>query len=356
MIDIGSPLLEAVLSKFGVLTSRDGTVFRELAGGLCNRTYQVDIAQRPTYVLQQLNSSFPPNLTEDAYHIALHLKNKGWKVPLPTEVDGAYSVVVDGERYRLLPHIEGTPGDPQLLTRQQFYQTGRVLASFHRDLRDCTYSPLHSIPGFHDTLAILLELERVASPDDKLAHMILNEWKQLSDSRIPHDPGSIIHGDPRIPNFMFCDGQPFTLIDYDTFMKGSSYLDIGDFIRSQCCDKVQENVKIKWGTLDSFIKGYQSIDGSDPNLLNNSLSAARQIALELAARFVIDMYKDNYFGWDAARFPSRKEHNKKRAQAQLGIAVLIKKSWVGALSLKIYSIHRPKNRGVSAYLPSAPKS
>jgi hypothetical protein len=44
------------------------------------------------------------------------------------------------------------------------------------------------------------------------------------------------------------------------------------------------------------------------------------VAVELAARFCVDAFEDRYFGWDPARFPSRREHNRVRAVGQLQLA------------------------------------
>jgi hypothetical protein len=46
------------------------------------------------------------------------------------------------------------------------------------------------------------------------------------------------------------------------------------------------------------------------------LLAVEWISLELAARFAADALHERYFGWDAARFAGRGEHNLVRAQGQ----------------------------------------
>ena len=40
------------------------------------------------------------------------------------------------------------------------------------------------------------------------------------------------------------------------------------------------------------------------------------VSLELAARFAADALAESYFGWNAARFPGRGEHNLVRARGQ----------------------------------------
>lgn len=42
----------------------------------------------------------------------------------------------------------------------------------------------------------------------------------------------------------------------------------------------------------------------------------RAVALELAARFMIDVVEGTYFGWDNTRYKSRRENNLVRAEAQ----------------------------------------
>jgi hypothetical protein len=53
------------------------------------------------------------------------------------------------------------------------------------------------------------------------------------------------------------------------------------------------------------------------------LRATQQIGWELAARFLIDVVRNDYFGFDARRYASRRDHNMARAIAQfrLGEAV-----------------------------------
>jgi hypothetical protein len=47
------------------------------------------------------------------------------------------------------------------------------------------------------------------------------------------------------------------------------------------------------------------------------LRATQQIAWELSARFLIDLVRDDYFGFDAKKYASRRDHNMARAIAQL---------------------------------------
>ena len=54
------------------------------------------------------------------------------------------------------------------------------------------------------------------------------------------------------------------------------------------------------------------------------VGGVERIALELASRFCRDVFEDSYFGWSAARFPSRRAHNLFRARGQLSLAVSVR--------------------------------
>jgi hypothetical protein len=62
---------------------------------------------------------------------------------------------------------------------------------------------------------------------------------------------------------------------------------------------------------------------SGPQERARHLRATKQITLELAARFLIDVVHDAYFGFDTARYPHRRAHNVARARGQYHLAQTI---------------------------------
>jgi hypothetical protein len=56
------------------------------------------------------------------------------------------------------------------------------------------------------------------------------------------------------------------------------------------------------------------------------------VCIELAARFAVDAFDDRYFGWDPARFPSRRLHNLVRARGQLALGVDVRAARQDALA------------------------
>ena len=57
------------------------------------------------------------------------------------------------------------------------------------------------------------------------------------------------------------------------------------------------------------------------------------VCLELAARFCVDVFRDEYFGWDPARFASRRDHNLVRARGQLALGRAVRAARDAALEV-----------------------
>ena len=60
---------------------------------------------------------------------------------------------------------------------------------------------------------------------------------------------------------------------------------------------------------------------------------AETVSLELAARFAVDVFRDEYFGWDASRFASRRAHNLVRARGQLALSRAVRAARADALAV-----------------------
>jgi hypothetical protein len=65
------------------------------------------------------------------------------------------------------------------------------------------------------------------------------------------------------------------------------------------------------------------------------------VCIELAARFCVDAFDDSYFGWDPARFPSRRAHNLVRARGQLALALDVRAHRADALDIVLTGRARP---------------
>ena len=112
-------------------------------------------------------------------------------------------------------------------------------------------------------------------------------------------------------------------VDLDTLAKGTLAFELGDAMRSWCNPHGEDagRVTLEPRTLPprSGRSGVaDSITTTDER--RSIVIGLETVCVELAARFAIDVFEDRYFGWDTARFPSRRAHNLVRARGQLALA------------------------------------
>ena len=114
----------------------------------------------------------------------------------------------------------------------------------------------------------------------------------------------IIHGDPKINNFMISDqtGQAVSVIDLDTVKPGLVHYDIGDCLRSSCNPLGEETTDFERVRFDidlakSILEGYISV--ADEFLTENDYAyifdAIRLIPFELGLRFFTDYAAGNIY-------------------------------------------------------------
>jgi hypothetical protein len=114
------------------------------------------------------------------------------------------------------------------------------------------------------------------------------------------------------------------LIDLDTLAHGTLATEMGDALRSWCnpggesAPEAQVDVALFAAAVEGYAEG--SLDWITGAEIDTLRPGAETIALELASRFCTDAFEDRYFGWDATRFASRREHNLVRARSQLSLA------------------------------------
>jgi Ser/Thr protein kinase RdoA (MazF antagonist) len=299
-----------------------------LGTGLLHATYRVS-TRDGAFVLQKLDPVIGDAAVQDARVAGDFLASRGFQVPVfGLSKDGSELVRAGGERWRLYPLIAGQAfdvvADPAMAR-----EAGRLVGEMHRHLRELDYAPQGSIPHFHDTAFILDELRSVA---DRLpasvrgaAGRIADELPALIvDERAAGEPAMVIHGDLKISNLLFVSGRAVAVIDLDTLMRHFRVIDLGDAFRSWCATGTEDDPRLDFdaGLFAAALDGYA--DGwSGPVDARLYLRATQQITWELAARFLIDVVRDCYFGFDPRQYASRHDHNVARAVAQfrLGNAV-----------------------------------
>jgi Ser/Thr protein kinase RdoA (MazF antagonist) len=133
-------------------------------------------------------------------------------------------------------------------------------------------------------------------------------------------PLRIIHGDPKVNNFMLdtATGQAVSLIDLDTVQPGLIHYDLGDGLRSGANPLGEETEEFEAVRFDldlgrAILHGYlsQARDFLTNNDYPYLYDAIRLIAFELGLRFFTDYLEGNVY------FKARhRDHNLVRALVQ----------------------------------------
>ncbi|MEO8549919.1 MAG: phosphotransferase [Kofleriaceae bacterium] len=301
-----------------------------LAGGLINATYVVR-ADEPIAVLQRLHPIFGAEVNLDLEAVTAHLAARGMVTPrLIRTLDGRAWVDHEGI-WRATTFVPGvavaTVPDPTWAEAG-----GELVGRFHRAVADLAYAYRFTRAGVHDTAKHLARLgEHVAAGGDPEALALAGEilGATLSLPALGTQPERHVHGDLKISNLLF-ERAPIrgvALVDLDTLAKGTLGFELGDAMRSWCNPHPEDagQVHLDLPIFAAAIAGFRGV--ADPIVTEAERAAIavglETVCLELAARFCTDVFEDRYFGWDPARFPSRRAHNLVRARGQLALGLAV---------------------------------
>ncbi|MDD9998218.1 MAG: phosphotransferase [Rhodospirillaceae bacterium] len=349
----------AVLESFGLA----GGKLMRFESGLINASWRVDTPSGNSFVLQRVNPMFPPIINKDIDAITRHLRDKGMPTPVivPT-TEGAPALQAAGEVWRVLTYLSGVSRDT-LENARQASEAGALLGRFHNAVSDLDHTFSNPRLGVHDTAAHLANLRRTLAAHgdhpqfDKvnpIAERILEMALRLPD--LPLTRERIVHGDPKISNFIFDPDtdEGIGLVDLDTVASMPIVLELGDAFRSWCNPLGEDTTETTF-SLPFFRAAIGGYARGAPGLLSadewQALPVATlTIALELAARFAADALQESYFGWDKARFENASHHNRVRAAGQLRVAESVhtqRQALTDAVSKVIGGTRFPMDRGRS---------
>jgi Ser/Thr protein kinase RdoA (MazF antagonist) len=307
-----------------------------IKGGLINSTYVVR-SNGESFLLQKVNKA----VFQDAEAIQFNLQLVGKflsehhypKVVLnPLSTPLGQSLVVDetGSSWRLLPYIANTDCHELLPDDTFAKEAALALGEFHATLTEMNPAELKiHLPEFTNFSARLTQfdqalgnssLDRQALAKDEIAFAQAHrELIQRFINIQPKLPIRIIHGDPKLSNFLFHHGKSSVaaLIDLDTLMPGTVLYDFGDMVRSFCnihSEDDQGNGVFNAGVYQNLKSAYLvNMRQHLTNLEFESMElACAAVILVQALRFLTDFLNgDCYYRID---FPM---HNRQRAQNQI---------------------------------------
>ena len=172
-----------------------------------------------------------------------------------------------------------------------------LLSKIHNLFSKLDFKPKHKIKGFHDRRYYFENLKVWYRKENKKNFKFGREVFEFIEKNFDVDffenlkDFQIIHGDCRFDNFLY-DSKKDTIyiVDIDTIMKGSVYLDVGDFCRSISSKIDYFDERLLKEIFDEYNKFSKK-----PLDYDIYLSSIKQIGLELMVRYFTDYLGDNYF-------------------------------------------------------------
>jgi Ser/Thr protein kinase RdoA (MazF antagonist) len=320
----------------------DGAEIAALPGGLINRTFVVRRDGQPIAVLQELHPIFGAAVNLDIDAVTTHLAARGLVTPRLIHTGaGRPAVEHAGRVWRALTWVDGET--VHAVPSTAYAEAGGVLVGeFHRAMADLRHEYAFARAGIHDTAAHLGRLadHAKASTDAEavdLAREVLAEAAGLP--ALAALPRRHCHGDLKISNLLFAraPGRGICLVDLDTLGLSTLAFELGDAMRSWCnphkedADRATFDLAVFAAAIGGFRSVADSITtGEERRAIVDGLET---VCIELAARFAVDVFRDDYFGWDPSRFVSRRAHNVVRARGQLALGLAVRRSREDALAV-----------------------
>ncbi len=307
--------------------------------GIINKTYIVEHlinGKKSKFILQSLSNVFESHERINFNHklITDHIKNKikknylkskiqRWEVPYLFKCHSTDQFVFNFclDSWRAMKYIDNTLSFDVLEDNKMSFQAGLGLAKFHRMCSDIDLIKLeNTIKDFHNTNHYIDQFfnitkdinfvrlnynvkKRVQNLVFNLSNHISYVESLLGYLKTKSIQSSLIHGDPKLSNFLFDIEHKYvvSLIDLDTVSSGYLLTDIADSIRSICNlagedpDHI-ENVYFDINCCKYFLKGYFSIPNKDGDYYFELLPEyIYLIIVELTIRFLNDFLQSNRY-------------------------------------------------------------
>lgn len=321
---------QSILAQYGLSDAS----LSQISIGHINETYRVDFLDK-VYILQRLNPIFAPEVHFDMVEIGRHLKKAHLDCPdlVLTQKGALWATDTQNRIWRLQTFVPGYIF-VAIENKKMCHAAGFLLGQFHMALTDVHYIFRNVRLGIHDLDKHLQGLiSALENHKNHVAYPEVLPWAQtlLENAQalpaVQDIPTRIVHGDPKISNFVFSDPKGHhgrALIDLDTLGHMPLPLELGDALRSWC-NPNGEGQGQSFVDLHFFEAGLQGYADAAGTLLTPQECAllprcVEIISTELTARFLRDVLEERYFGWDRQNYSAAWQHNLVRAKSQWDLA------------------------------------
>lgn len=341
-------LFTDLLTSFGL--SPETCMVNPLGKGHIHDTYLVDQCgdRHPPLILQRINTYvfkdvelLMHNMEIITAHIAFKNRKAG-KDPakngiLLLEAEEGKSYIGNDQAgyWRMFWYIEGQDSFEVAETPAIAFEGGKAIAKFQLMLTDLEPDRIgDTIPKFHDLRGRVDQFNEalsVADPEKlKRGAELIQVSKDNMESalelmRLTEEgdvPVRLTHNDTKFNNILFNSDKAVTcMIDLDTVMKGYSWFDFGDALRT-CASTAPEDepdtrkIGFRPEVFEGFARGYVSEAAAFLTVTEISLlhRAPLYFAFMQGLRFLTD-----FLNGDVYYKTSHPEHNLERARAQYAL-------------------------------------
>ena len=307
--------------------------------GLINNTYLIEYlnnGKKSKFILQCLSNIFESYEIVNINHklITDHIEKKikqnhiypdnyRWEIPslIRCKSNKLFVFPFESDAWRAMLYIDDTVSFDILEDKNMAYQVGLGLAKFHSICYDFYFKDLqNSIKDFHNTKFYIDQFNMILKDynflrlDEKVNKRVRKLISNLSNHIVytkiilgylksKSIDLSVVHGDPKLSNFLFDIQHKYvvSMIDLDTVSSGYLLTDLADCIRSICNMAGEDprnidNVYFDINCCDYFIKGYFSIPNHNSDYFFGLLPEyIYLIIIELTIRFLNDFLQTNSY-------------------------------------------------------------
>ena len=312
-----------VLVSFGF---RSVSSVKVIASGLIHQTFLV-VNDRKKYIMQRLHPVLAtPEIAADFLAVTTFLHEQKFLAPECVLSKTGDVLVNDGKFvWRIQTFIAGNTVH-LLKNVGMAKEAGEMYARFHQTMSTMPYEfqskkVLHDTEKIFETFRETIERYRDTELIEPVVDDVTFLLREMPKYFLPKNlPLRVIHGDPKISNILFDrDNHAKAIVDLDTCNRRPILVELGDAFRSWCGGR-EDDPKNSFSLplFKAAWKGYSRaatfLTKKEKQSVTKSIGT---ITLELACRFLTDYFADAYFGWDSARYSSRRAHNLARARGQI---------------------------------------